>query len=194
MKRHRVTVALMLSLPMCIAFIALWVRSYHSWDGLDWHRGDHVLQIRSAEGCVAIQRNRAAEASRRSLELRSVARPDMSDWQAVFFANVEFWDRFFWDTHGVFRGFGFGFDRAGLQGKPEWAGCWAVDTPHWFWVILTAIVPAHRVIQCAARYRRRTRGLCQSCGYDLRASHIRCPECGEAIPVRPQIDGDLLPP
>ena len=37
------------------------------------------------------------------------------------------------------------------------------------------VIPHHR------RRKRKKLGLCLKCGYDLRASKERCPECGEAI-------------
>jgi predicted amidophosphoribosyltransferase len=48
--------------------------------------------------------------------------------------------------------------------------------PHWFVVILM-ILPA--LLVWRRRARQPTPGLCIHCGYDLRATPVRCPECGD---------------
>jgi hypothetical protein len=46
--------------------------------------------------------------------------------------------------------------------------------------IVSAIIAAYR--RGRAR-KRRANNLCVACGYDLRASKDRCPECGTAVPA-----------
>jgi hypothetical protein len=58
--------------------------------------------------------------------------------------------------------------------------------PFWLPAGLTAVLPAVSVVRFYRdrRWRRRQSvGLCPSCGYDLRATPRRCPECG-TIPAR----------
>jgi len=55
--------------------------------------------------------------------------------------------------------------------------------PWWFIATVAALLPASTLLRAplAVRtYRRRKRGLCTQCGYDLRFSSGRCPECGQS--------------
>ena len=55
--------------------------------------------------------------------------------------------------------------------------------PLWFLLVLTAALPSVAVVWNLRQRRRAARfGLCAACGYDLRASPDRCPECG-TIPL-----------
>jgi hypothetical protein len=61
--------------------------------------------------------------------------------------------------------------------------------PHWLAGGITTILPIVWIAQDVhnrRRLRRIRRGLCVACGYNLRASPDRCPECG-TIPPKKEI-------
>ncbi len=58
---------------------------------------------------------------------------------------------------------------------------WNTGIPLWMPTLLFAAYPAYRLLPFHRRRKRKTLGLCVKCGYDLRGSKRRCPECGEAF-------------
>ena len=59
--------------------------------------------------------------------------------------------------------------------------------PNWLWMFIFFLSPALWTIGLVRQKRRRKilRGCCAKCGYDLRASKDRCPECGAPFPRTP---------
>ena len=56
-----------------------------------------------------------------------------------------------------------------------------IVVPYWVLFIATALIPGARLVRLTRERRcsgRLSRGLCPSCGYDLRATPERGPECG----------------
>lgn len=86
---------------------------------------------------------------------------------------------------GSYYGFGFVYERpyevnTDDSGRARLAG---MIMPLYFPAILLATFVTIYFHRRALRNWRRRRGCCLSCGYDLRATLDRCPECGTQVPT-----------
>jgi hypothetical protein len=61
----------------------------------------------------------------------------------------------------------------------------AIACPDWFLLTAFAIPLLSTVRRWRRKRTRQRKGLCLTCGYDLRATKARCPECGTDVPRAP---------
>jgi hypothetical protein len=63
--------------------------------------------------------------------------------------------------------------------------------PGWVPIVILLVMPLASLRAWLRKRRRGNRlvdGLCLNCGYDLRASRERCPECRKSVPVEGSVD------
>jgi hypothetical protein len=177
MIRRLFTLLSALSLVLCVGTCALWVRSYsQTYDvgykpgASSWHY-DVIVSHGSVQWLYAQWVSPWDEMSLASgFHVKSLT-PDLD------YLRVP-------PQHSAI-GFSFGHTGPGLDDDAEFLTWGGVATPLWFWAAVFSMPPAWLLIR-RNRVGRNLRGLCPTCGYDLRATPERCPECGTAAPVKTQ--------
>jgi hypothetical protein len=108
---------------------------------------------------------------------------DWAQWNDAQWAewtrNYESWDRKRWSVHiRANPNAVFAFGRQPFYGYP--ANSFSIHLYYWIVIPALAAWPATRAATLLVRRARRVEGSvpCHACGYDLRASPGRCPECG----------------
>jgi hypothetical protein len=159
MKRCFFNIFSALLLLLCVAMAVLWVRSY--WVQIMWsYRGESggTYFVRSNDGCIEVMDTKG---------ITALPRTGFHEFPADDSSNVFRWAYLGFDVH--------------LQDPTTATGLLWFDIPDWFICSVTAVLP----YLWYRSYRRRRvagrKGLCPKCGYDLRASKDRCPECGTVV-------------
>lgn len=169
MQRRLRTIIASLSLLMCVAICMLWVRSYRltdivACDPQDTPAGGSEWFARSETGAVYFAHNMHLVNGFTSPGCRWGANP-VDPRIAGFRVNT---------NNG---GFNLGSFGLGLYRSPNRLHSnTVIKLPHWSMALLFSLMPTSWLF---VRRSRSPAGCCQSCGYNLRASPNRCPECGK---------------
>jgi hypothetical protein len=175
--RHLFTLCSAASLLLCVAAGVLWVRSYSHPFLLyyDWLNTAGQIEARSVychsdNGAVEITAD------------RTIAHTD--HWAKSFMGEPRGWQHFGFSRKPRLQSLrdGFSFRRFLEPGSVSGltVGVTSVAAPYWFCTLGLATAPVLWLTRRRPWQRadRRRAGLCPQCGYDLRASPERCPECG----------------
>ena len=178
------------SLLLCAAVVAVYVRSYFVAETFDWvsPRRDgmrHVYWVRGRIG-LAVQTNAMTPAQMRMMNVEfnppagvqyrrqgAEHRRDRPD-------DLE--PGWSWFRPTADRGWGGFRYRAGRLGVFSNLRQWVVP----FWALAAVLGPAGAIALLHLRrrlreWRMRGENRCVGCGYDLRATPDRCPECGRTV-------------
>ena len=174
MKRRLLNLLTALSLLLCVAVVVLWVRSHHVQDSVLKSIGDQRVYCLSAyRGTLLFKRNDLSY-SEIALNYRKArwhsdpVIPELGDRDLGDGMDSIIWRKAGW------LGFGIGQEEY-FEGVIH-----AAVVPLWFIAMSCFLLPAARALAAVRRRVRHRRGACPACGYDLRATPGRCPECGAA--------------
>jgi hypothetical protein len=176
MRRFALSALAAMSMLLCLATIALWIRSY-------WYRditsfgpaGGNCHLVQSLLGRIHVLSNLDGGCTGGF----SYSGPDRLSPQAIwnggmsgYPAQLQWHAGFIWQRYSIWH-----YDTIGRYAGTFRSNHRLIVIPFWCPAIIFAIPPlSWRSLRM--RPRRPTPGICPKCGYDMRATPHRCPECG----------------
>ena len=158
-----------LSLLLFVAAAVMWVSSYWFYDQVGLRVGRHLFAVSSARGDTSWVWDTDYTG-----EPRSYARREPLE-------NSIYGDGMAHYLEHRFAGFAARYHVEPPSVDSTRTTFRVLVVPYWFVLLVTAAAPAYWLGVTRRTRRRTARGECLGCGYDLRASTGRCPECGRAF-------------
>jgi len=163
-----------ISLILCVTSIMLWGRSYYRGETLHWFGDGRELNLASRRGQVDCYKVWASNLRTTPTKFTYFVDPADRGFEGrviVLKRSSEM------QSFGPYLGFAF------FREYPSYAELFVeIIAPWWFLTLVTVVMPCIWVRRWRKLLRAVQPGCCASCGYDLRATPKRCPECG-TIPV-----------
>jgi hypothetical protein len=191
-----------MSLVVFAATVILWVRSHFVFEHVDWSSSNTLWEINFEYGLEFSELSPWFGSRRRGWHSYAT-----SDWshelilhddnrQPFWLSNGSIYYGRFQSTlplnpdGSVYEGPA-DFDvRSFPQSRP--VTCCYFFLPYWIAMASLLVLPVGTVAKWATeRSWTRSRAVCAKCGYDLRASPSRCPECGTFAPEVSDTPADL---
>ena len=175
----------LISLLLCAAIITLWIRSYFGSDYISRSTlidsqphmvVHHSYTIILTRGSIRLASEDSTYYSHRAtMPIHPLARPANWTYGRLGVGHIH-WEelpvRTFWNRLG-FHTFNSGLETSFSSSREE-----GIAVPTWLPTALFAIPPLLWARPLLKSRRRHRAGLCPHCGYDIRATPQRCPECG----------------
>lgn len=174
MSLRRVPVIAVLSLLLWALTVALWVHSRSGGGRLNMGYPVHLVVLHWAGGGLSIGHYRFTYASPEDLAEARLQRGityERSDKPTY---------PIYKDRPSLANRLGFHLDTGSVSSVFYQVDRRRIVVPLWTLAGLFLVSPALWLSRAGRRHWRSKHGLCTACGYDLRASGDRCPECGTA--------------
>lgn len=198
MKRRLLTILTVLSLIFCAGTVAFWLRGYFVADVVGYGDSHTAGELTSHNGFLVLWRWQSIDPLGLPAAVPRGLHYNTTDPEQPFYYVLP--GAYVTQVVGPHRIWWLGLRQIGVRylifaepSIPRLNQIEILHIPCWLILTIGALWPAGRYLWRYLQHRRRLRhlarcfrlGVCATCGYDLRASPERCPECGTPVPAPP---------